>query len=149
MSLYHGSRTAELKPGDIIEPRYTKGYKNNPVAFASRMLYTARVFGKKGATYEVEPIDHSDIWDQRMPYDNDEGHMEVLSYTGFRVVRLVPDDEYDPWDIIGNYLKESGYESVEAWAEDSDFYCEDNEWFNEDGDPVNINIEILGAIEGE
>jgi hypothetical protein len=137
--LFHGSRCDSLQPGDIIEPR------SKSFAHASRQLFTARVFGTKGAVYEVEAI--GETVERPMKYDNDEGHREVLCEAGFRVVRLVPADEHDPDDHRGNALREWGYASIEEWAEDSDFELIDHEWFNEDGDPVNIAVELDGAIE--
>ena len=62
--------------------------------------------------------------------------------------------------IIQAFLEDGGYETVEEWAEDSDFYQEPesgdwyvaDEYFDRDGrkpepNPVNIYGAIEGAIE--
>ncbi len=50
-------------------------------------------------------------------------------------------------EAIDSYLKSARYESVEAWALDSDYEFFEGQWCNEDLIPVgDIRICLLGAI---
>lgn len=142
--LFHGSK-ALLGVGTVIEPR-SRSY-----AFASRSLATARVFGPW--VYEVAAL--GPVVERAMPYTGDEDHREVICDAGFVIVRDVLPDEVpmteEPADVIARFLAEGGYESIEAWALDSDYVLvhDDAEpcWVDEDDRPVNIPDCLLAAID--
>ena len=91
-ALFHGSMV-ELKPGDVIKP-VDRSY-GTPLAFATDNHGAAKAFatndktGEKGHIYHVEPVDHTDVSEPR-PIKGFKYGNEVLSKTGFRVVKKVP-----------------------------------------------------------
>jgi hypothetical protein len=82
--MFHGT-DADLKPGDRLEPR------TRDVAYATPHHHTAKGFAKArgGRIYEVKPV-ADDHWVDQMKYTGGETHLEVVSKTGFEVVRKVP-----------------------------------------------------------
>lgn len=55
---------------------------------------------------------------------------------------LTPDDKA----TLEDYLKRSGYASVDEWAEDSDFIKVGNTWWDEDDNPTNPEEYLLTLI---
>lgn len=85
--LYHGSREADLEPGDLIEPRNYPGIKE-PVAFAAPSKNVAKSFSQEGRLYQVEPLEDDELVSR--PMRNYRGNpTEVISVKGFRVVKRV------------------------------------------------------------
>ena len=90
--LFHGSMV-KLKPGDVIKP-IDRSY-GTPLAFATDNHGAAKAFatndrtGEKGHIYQVEPLDHSDVSEPR-PIKGFKYGNEVLSKTGFKVVKKIP-----------------------------------------------------------
>lgn len=50
--------------------------------------------------------------------------------------------------VVRDYLKATGYDSVEDWALDSNYYYNDDYdvWCDDEGNPVEIRMMLLGAI---
>jgi len=53
----------------------------------------------------------------------------------------------DRHDEIDSYLRTHDYDSVEAWAEDSDYVRHGDEWRDEHGNTVNIESCLIGVID--
>ena len=50
-------------------------------------------------------------------------------------------------DEIDSFLRLHDYDSVEAWAEDSDYVRHGNEWRDEHGNTVDIHECLIGVID--
>jgi len=50
--------------------------------------------------------------------------------------------------FIIDYLAAACYETIEDWARDSDYMERDGGWVDEEGNPVDLQEQLLGALEG-
>jgi len=53
----------------------------------------------------------------------------------------------DRRDEIDAYLRTHDYDSVEAWAEDSDYVRHGDEWRDEHGNTANIESCLIGVLD--
>jgi hypothetical protein len=107
--LFHGT-DADLKPGDRVQA------KTHGVAYATPHHRTAGVFSKDrpgGRIYEVKPL-ADDHWADRMKYSGGETHFEVVSKTGFEVVKRVP-KRLSP--AVESAYQERSTQAMEAWKQ--------------------------------
>lgn len=93
-ALFHGS-PHPFTVGDVIEPR--NKHRFGIVAFATPGIHTAKAFAKQtrlagpGSVFQVEPVDPSEptVYNPEQMRNAPEGHKEVISEKGFKVVKEV------------------------------------------------------------